>query len=111
MDNDDQELALAGDAIDNIPGCKGIGEKTAGKLIAQYGSLENLMASRGEIKKPAQKANLDAFAPNAELSKKLVSLVYDVPVTLVEHTMSPNPDLIIPFSCFISPSKPPCLAG
>ena len=89
-------LALAGDAIDNIPGCKGIGEKTAGKLIAQYGSLENLMASRGEIKKPAQKANLDAFAPNAELSKKLVSLVYDVPVTLVEHTMSPNPDLIIP---------------
>ena len=89
-------LALAGDAIDNIPGCKGIGEKTAGKLIAQYGSLENLMASRGEIKKPAQKANLDAFAPNAELSKKLVSLVYDVPVTLVEHTMSPNPDLVIP---------------
>ena len=89
-------LALAGDAIDNIPGCKGIGEKTAGKLIAQYGSLENLMASRGEIKKPAQKANLDAFAPNAKLSKKLVSLVYDVPVTLVEHTMSPNPDLIIP---------------
>ena len=37
-------LALAGDTIDNIPGCKGIGEKTAGKLIAEYGSLEGLIA-------------------------------------------------------------------
>ena len=98
-------LALAGDAVDNIPGCKGIGEKTAGKLIAQYGSLENLMASRGEIKKPAQKANLDAFAPDAELSKKLVSLVYDVPVTLSEQTLNPDPGAVIEIFSALDLSK------
>ena len=89
-------LALAGDTIDNIPGCKGIGEKTAGKLIAEYGSLENLMARRGEIKKPAQKANLEAFAANAELSKKLTTLVFDVPVKLEETGMKPDPSQIVP---------------
>lgn len=87
-------LALSGDTADNIPGCKGIGEKTAGKLIAQYGSLENLMAKRNEIKKPAQKANLDAFAPNAELSKKLVSLVYDVPVSFLERAYAPDANAV-----------------
>ncbi len=84
-------LALAGDTADNIPGCKGIGEKTAGKLIAQYGSLEELMAHRSEIKKPAQKANLEAFSSKAELSKKLTTLIYDVPVTLKIDTMHPDP--------------------
>ncbi len=98
-------LALAGDAVDNIPGCKGIGEKTAGKLIAQYGSLENLMASRGEIKKPAQRANLDAFAPDADLSKKLVSLVYDVPVTLCEQTLNPDPGAVIEIFSALDLSK------
>ena len=89
-------LALAGDSIDNIPGCKGIGEKTAGKLIAEYGSLEELMRRRGEIKKPAQKANLEAFAADAELSKKLTSLVFDVPVKLEEAGMKPDPNQIVP---------------
>ncbi|MBO4351317.1 MAG: DNA polymerase I [Proteobacteria bacterium] len=84
-------LALAGDTADNIPGCKGIGEKTAGKLIAQYGSLEELMAHRSEITKPAQKANLEAFSSQAELSKKLTTLVYNVPVTLKIETMHPDP--------------------
>ena len=83
-------LALAGDTIDNIPGCKGVGEKTAGKLIAEYGSLENLMQNLDKIKKPAQHNNLVAFAPNAELSKRLTSLVYDVPVTLRYEGMHPD---------------------
>ena len=89
-------LALAGDTIDNIPGCKGIGEKTAGKLIAEYGTLENLMAHRAEIKKPAQKANLEDFSKNAELSKKLTSLVYDVPVKLEDSAINPDPDKVVP---------------
>jgi len=83
-------LALAGDASDNIPGCKGIGEKTAGKLIAEYGSLETLMSSLAGIKKPAQRANLEAFLACAPLSKKLVELVSDVSVTLSFSGMSPD---------------------
>lgn len=75
-------LALSGDTSDNIPGCKGIGEVTAGKLIAEFGDLETLMSRLSEIKKPAQLKNLTEFAPQAALSKKLVSLRYDVPVTL-----------------------------
>ncbi len=89
-------LALAGDTADNIPGCKGIGEKTAGKLIAQYGSLENLMTHLHEIKKTAQKANLEAFAPSAELSKTLTSLVSNVPVELKLETLHPDPAKVIP---------------
>lgn len=75
-------LALSGDTSDNIPGCKGIGEVTAGKLIAEFGSLEALMSRLHEIKKPAQLKNLTDFLPHAELSKKLVSLRQDVPIQL-----------------------------
>ncbi len=83
-------LALSGDTIDNIPGCKGIGEKTAGKLIAEFGSLENLMQNLDKIKKPAQHANLEAFSTSAELSKKLTSLVNDLPIELVYEGMKPD---------------------
>lgn len=88
-------LALAGDTVDNIPGCKGIGEKTAGKLIAEYGSIENLMANLDKIKKPAQHANLVDFAPKAELSKKLTTLVSDIPLELRMETMNPNPAEVV----------------
>ena len=89
-------LALAGDTADNIPGCKGIGEKTAGKLIAEYGSLEALMEHVGEIKKPAQKANLEAFKSSAALSKQLTSLVSDVPVSLEPSGLNPDPQKVVP---------------
>ena len=84
-------LALSGDTSDNIPGCKGIGEKTAGALIVKFGSLEELIARRAEITKPAQRANLDAFAPQAALSKQLVSLAYDAPVHLAFDALNPRP--------------------
>ncbi len=83
-------LALSGDTIDNIPGCKGIGEKTAGQLIAQFNSLENLMAHLDDIKKPAQHKNLVEFSEHAALSKQLTSLVYDVPVTLELRGFDPT---------------------
>ena len=87
-------LALAGDTSDNIPGCKGIGEKTAGKLIAEFGSLEALMERVDEIQKKAQHNNLVAFKAQSVLSKKLVSLVYDVPVKIEYGTMDIHDDQV-----------------
>lgn len=74
-------LGLWGDASDNIPGVPGIGEKTAKKLIAQYGSIENLLAHSGELK-GKQKENVEAFADQARLSRKLAEIIVDAPVEL-----------------------------
>jgi DNA polymerase-1 len=74
-------LGLWGDASDNIPGVPGIGEKTAKNLIAQYGSIENLLAHSGELK-GKQKENVEAFADQARLSRKLAEIIVDAPVEL-----------------------------
>ncbi len=71
-------LALWGDTSDNIPGVPGIGEKTASKLIAQFGSVENLLAHTDELKGKL-KENLEANSEMARLSKKLVTIVCDAP--------------------------------
>lgn len=71
-------LALQGDASDNIPGCPGVGEKTAAKLIAEYGSVENIIAHAGEIKGVLGRR----VAENAEkivFSKFLATIKTDVP--------------------------------
>jgi len=70
-------LALSGDQVDNIPGVKGIGEKTASKLIAQYSSLEGVYDNIGELK-GKQKENLENCKDNAFLSKELVTIKTDV---------------------------------
>lgn len=74
-------LGLWGDASDNIPGVPGIGEKTAKKLISQYGNVENLLAHSGELK-GRQKENVEAFADQARLSRKLAEIMVDAPVEL-----------------------------
>lgn len=74
-------LGLWGDASDNIPGVPGIGEKTAKKLIAQYGSIEKLLESTDQLK-GKQKENLEQFADQARLSKKLATIILDVPITV-----------------------------
>ena len=71
-------LALWGDATDNIPGVPGIGEKTASKLIAQYDSVEKLLAHTGELKGKL-KDNLEANREQALLSKKLATIICDAP--------------------------------
>ncbi len=74
-------LALEGDASDNIPGCPGVGEKTAAKLIAEYGSVENLIDHVGDLKGALQKK----IAENIEqikFSKFLVTIKTDVPVDM-----------------------------
>ena len=73
-------LGLWGDAADNIPGIPGIGEKTAKKLIKQFGSVENLIAHADELK-GKQKENVIEFAEQGLLSKKLATIVLDAPVT------------------------------
>lgn len=71
-------LALMGDSVDNVPGVPGIGEKTATKLVAQFGSVENLLAHTGELKGKL-KENLETHRDAALLSKKLVTLSCDAP--------------------------------
>jgi DNA polymerase-1 len=71
-------LGLWGDTSDNIPGVPGIGEKTASKLIGQYGTVENLLAHTGELKGKL-KENLEAHREQALLSKKLATIICDAP--------------------------------
>jgi len=74
-------LALMGDASDNIPGVPGIGEKTAIKLIGQYGSLEDLLARAGELTGLA-KQTLETNREQALLSRRLATINCDVPFTV-----------------------------
>jgi DNA polymerase I len=72
--------ALAGDSVDNVPGVPGIGLKTGAELINLYGDLETLLAKAGEIKQNKRRENLIAFAEQARISKRLVTLDQHVPV-------------------------------
>lgn len=74
-------LALMGDKVDSIPGCPGIGEKTAVKLIAEFGSVENLLANTDRIK-GAQRSKIEANAEQILLSKDLAAIRTDVPMEL-----------------------------
>ena len=86
-------LGLWGDASDNIPGIPGIGEKTAKKLVAEFGSMENLIANAAKLK-GKQRENVEAYADQALLSKDLATIITDVPlaVTWDELVLSPRDD-------------------
>jgi len=71
-------LALMGDAVDNIPGVKGFGEKTATSLIQQFGSVENLLANTAQLK-GKQKEKLEASKEDALLSKQLATIFVNAP--------------------------------
>ena len=71
--------ALAGDSVDNVPGVPGIGVKTGAELINTYGNLETLLERAGEIKQTKRRENLIAFAEQARISKRLVTLETHVP--------------------------------
>lgn len=74
--------ALAGDSVDNVPGVPGIGIKTAAQLIAEYGSLENLLEKAPHIKQPKRRDALVQNAYLARISKRLVTLEDQAPVPL-----------------------------
>ena len=75
-------LALWGDAVDNIPGVPGIGEKTASKLITQYGTVENVLAHTSELTGKV-KAALETHREQALLSKRLATIMCDAPCPVV----------------------------
>ena len=91
-------LGLWGDAVDNIPGIPGIGEKTAKALIKTYGSMENIIAHSHELK-GKQRENVENFAEQGLISKKLATIILDVPVELDEASLElcdPSRDLLEP---------------
>jgi DNA polymerase I len=75
-------LALVGDSADNIPGVRGVGEKTAQKLLAEYGSLEDVLAHAADVPTAKIREALTRDADRARLSKVLVTIHRDVPVAL-----------------------------
>ena len=83
-------LGLWGDAVDNIPGIPGIGEKTAKLLIKQYGSMENIIANSHELK-GKQKENVEAFGEQGLLSKRLATIILDAPVEFHEESFRLGP--------------------
>ena len=73
---------LMGDTSDNIPGVPGVGQKTAMKLILEYGNVENVLENIANVKGKALQAKLEANKESALLSKKLATIFTDVPVSL-----------------------------
>ena len=79
-------LGMWGDASDNIPGIPGIGEKTASKLVAEYDSVENLIANADKLK-GKMRENVINFAQQGLLSKKLATIDVNVPIDFDEETL------------------------
>jgi len=75
-------LALVGDSSDNVPGAPGIGPKTAVKLLSEYGSLEALLEHADEVSPPRARTSLLENAEDVRLSKRLVTIMTDLPVDL-----------------------------
>src|SRR6201996_4992207 len=91
-------LGLWGDAVDNIPGIPGVGEKTAKTLIKQYGSVEGIIANSHELKGKL-KENVETFAEQGLMSKKLATINLNSPVELDEAGLemcSPSKELLEP---------------
>ncbi|MFP4176605.1 MAG: DNA polymerase I [Candidatus Brocadiia bacterium] len=91
-------MSLAGDNSDNIPGIYGVGPKTAGKLIREFGTVENLYANLEEVSGDALRKKLSENRDEVELSRRLVTIHDDIPVELTPEdcrvTDGPNPDLV-----------------
>jgi DNA polymerase-1 len=79
-------LGMMGDAVDNIPGIPGVGEKTAQKLVKEFGSLEGLLENTHQLKGKL-KENVEQFKDQAILSKKLATIILDAPVPFDEEQL------------------------
>ena len=83
-------LGLMGDASDNIPGCPGIGEKTAMKLVQEFGSIENLLAGTEKLK-GATKTKIESHTEEIKFSKFLATIKTDVPRPCAVHPSTKKP--------------------
>jgi DNA polymerase I len=91
-------LGLQGDTSDNIPGVPGIGPKTAAALLKKYGSIEEVVKHADELK-GKQKELMTDYAAQALLSKKLATIITDVPVAFDEEALrytGPEPEILKP---------------
>lgn len=107
-------LALEGDASDNIPGCPGVGEKTASKLIAEWGSVENLLDNADKLK-GALRTKISDNAEQIRFSKFLVTIKTDVPLDITPSMLKrcePDIDALVAiydeleFKTFVARLKP-----
>ena len=92
-------LGLMGDASDNIPGVRGVGEKTAIQLIQEYGSIDGLYGNIDKISKPKLKENLLTYKKDAYLARKLVTIDTMVPIDTNFHKLIRkkfDPDVLFP---------------
>lgn len=92
--------SLCGDTSDNIPGIKGIGEKTAAKLLTEYGNLDNVFKNIEKIQQAALKEKIASGKKNAFLSKKLATILTNVPINVNlkdTHLTLPKTDKVISF--------------
>ena len=90
-------LGLMGDTADNIPGCPGVGEKTAQKLLAQFGSIDNLLENTDQLK-GAQKKKIEENKEQIRFSKFLATIRTDVPIEFDEELclrQEPDKDQLI----------------
>lgn len=84
-------LALEGDAVDNIPGVPGVGEKTAAQLLQRYGSLEKVYENLDKIEPTRVRNALARGREQAELSRRLATLKDDLPLDLALEDLAPRP--------------------
>jgi DNA polymerase-1 len=101
IDNVDQVrdvLGLKGDSVDNIPGVPGIGDKTASKLLKEYGTVENVVANADQLKGALQK-KVQEFGEQGIFSKKLATIMTEVPISFQEHELAisePDENVLVP---------------
>ncbi len=87
-------LALKGDAIDNIPGAPGIGEKGARDLIARFGTVEDAIARAAEVERKTYRESLTTHADRIRMSKSLATLDCDIPIEFsAENVRAREPDI------------------
>ncbi|MDX1439350.1 MAG: DNA polymerase I [Rubricoccaceae bacterium] len=84
-------LALMGDSADNVPGVPGIGEKTALSLLQEHGSVERLLEVAPDLKAKRPREGLTEHADDARMSKELVTIMTDVPMSVDWHTLQKTP--------------------
>ena len=95
-------LALMGDAVDNVPGVRGIGPKTAAELIQQFGTVEGVLAGLDQIKRPKLRESLANEAAAARMSRELVRLKDDMPLAEPLEALTLREPPHVPLAAFLA---------